>query len=495
MSVNEQYIILSLIIPLLTSGMMASINTPNVRDAAGMVMSLAMLFNTFVMFDLISAKQQISYHMADIVPGISIAFNIEPLGMIFALILSILWPVSIIYSIGYMRANDKPGQSKFFAFFAFSIFAATAIAYSGNMFTLFVFYEVLTLCTYPLVTHDGTGEARKGGRIYLSVLMGSSLLFLLPAIALTWHFAGTLDFTCGGIMKGKIDGLLFAVLLALYVYGIGKAALMPMHRWLPAAMVAPTPVSALLHAVAVVKAGVFTIVKVMVYIFGVNYTKSMVELSWINGQWLVYISGFTIVVASIVALMQDNLKKRLAYSTVSQLSYVIIAVSMFTPKALIAAVFHIVAHAFGKITLFFAAGSIYTASHKKKVSQLSGIGKRMPLTMAAFTIASLSMIGLPPFVGFISKWYLLTGAAYEQNYFVVAVIVISTILNALYLLPIVYVAFFEKEKPKKRGSGVIKNHGEAPVMIVMAIIITAIMTMVLFFQPDIFMDLVVRVGK
>ena len=255
-----------------------------------------------------------------------LAFEVEPLGMLFALIAAGLWIVNSLYSIGYMRANAEVQQTRFYVCFALALAATMGIAFAANLFTLFVFYEMLTLVTYPLVTHHGTEEARRGGRIYLGLLLGTSIMFLLPALAFTWFVAGTIDFTPGGILAGKLGGVGLGVLLALYMFGIGKAALMPFHRWLPAAMVAPTPVSALLHAVAVVKAGVFSVVKVIIYVFGIDTLLG----AGVNG-WLVAVAGFTIVAASVVALKADNLKRRLAYSTVSQLSYVVLAAALLAP--------------------------------------------------------------------------------------------------------------------------------------------------------------------
>ena len=229
-------------------------------------------------------------------------------------------------------------------------------------------------------------------------------MLFLPAIIATYVLAGTLDFTPGGILAGKAGAAVIALLLALYVFGIGKAAVMPLHFWLPAAMVAPTPVSALLHAVAVVKAGVFTILKVIVLIFGIDALERDRAI-----LWLTLVAGTTVIVASLVALRQDNLKRRLAYSTVSQLSYVILGVAILAPISVIGAAMHIAAHAVSKITLFFAAGSIYTAAHLTEVSQLDGIGRRMPWTMGAFAIGALSMIGIPPTAGFLGKWFMLDG--------------------------------------------------------------------------------------
>ena len=409
-------------------------------------------------------------------PGLPLALRLEPLGMLFALIASGLWIVNSLYSIGYMRSNKEGKQTRFYVCFALALAATMGIALAGNLFTLFVFYEILTLVTYPLVTHHGGDKARSGGRVYLGILMGSSIVFLLPALIIIWMVAGTTDFLPGGILNGKLGHAELAGLLALCVFGIGKAALMPVHRWLPAAMVAPTPVSALLHAVAVVKAGVFTVVKVIVYIFGVDNLAA----TGISGaaDWLVVVAGFTIIAASVVALRADNLKRRLAYSTVGQLSYVTMAAAILAPLSLVGAVLHIAAHAVSKITLFFAAGAIYTASHKTEVGQLDGIGRRMPWTMGAFAVGALSMIGLPPAVGFISKWYMLLGAMAAQHWLALGVIVISTLLNAGYFLPILYRAFFVAPT---EGS---EPHGEAPLPMVLALCITAGATVLLFFLAD-----------
>ncbi|MDH5265934.1 MAG: proton-conducting transporter membrane subunit, partial [Betaproteobacteria bacterium] len=342
----------------------------------------------------------------------------------------------------------------------------------ANLVTLFFFYELLTLVTYPLVTHHGTEEARRAGRVYLGILLATSILFLLPAIIVTWILTGTTDFRPGGILSGRVDAATAGVLLALFMFGIGKAALMPFHRWLPAAMVAPTPVSALLHAVAVVKAGVFCVIKVIVYVFGIDTLASLGGSAPFTA-----IAAFTLVAASVVALRADNLKRRLAYSTVSQLAYVSLACSLFTPAAIMGATLHLVAHAFGKITLFFAAGSIYTAAHKTEVSQLDGIGRAMPWTMAAFGLGALSMIGLPPMAGFVSKWFILSGAMAARDWVVVAALAASTLLNAAYFLPIVYRAFFVAPAP---GDG----HGhEAPAPMVLAQVATAGACVALFLSP------------
>ena len=474
----EQAIGLALVLPGLGAGAIALAGrAPNLRETVTLLIAAALLACVMLLLPEVLAGARPGFMLFPMLPGLQIAFKAEPLGLLFALIASGLWIVNSLYSIGYMRANQEAKQTRFYVCFALALSATMGIAFAANVFTLFVFYELLTLVTYPLVTHHGTDEARRGGRTYLGLLMGTSIVFLLPALVFIWHLAGTTDFTVGGILAGKLGHAGLAALLALCVFGIGKAALMPVHRWLPAAMVAPTPVSALLHAVAVVKAGVFSVVKLMVYTFGVDNLAH----AGIGGaaDWLVVVAGFSIVAASVVALHADNLKRRLAYSTVSQLAYVVMAAALLAPLSLIGAMLHIAAHAVGKITLFFAAGAIYTAAHKTAVSQLDGIGRHMPWTMAAFTIAALSMIGLPPAVGFISKWYMLSGAMAAQHWVAVSVIVVSTLLNAAYFLPIVYRAFFVAPAVGSTG------HGEAPLPMLLALCITAAATVLLFFLPDV----------
>ena len=456
---------------------------PNLREAVTLTTAVALLVVVLAILPLILAGLPVRLDLIAPVPGLKIAFAVEPLGMIFACVASFLWIVNSVFSIGYMRGNNEPRQTRFYVCFAIAIAATMGLAFAENLFTLFICYEALTLSTYPLVTHHKNDEARQAGRTYLGILLGSSIVLLLPAIIATWVLTGSVTFTSGGIMAGNVAPLIGGILLLLFLYGIGKAALMPMHRWLPAAMVAPTPVSALLHAVAVVKAGVFTVLKVSVYIFGLDYLR---ELAMADAA--LYLAGFTILTASIIALRQDNLKRRLAYSTVSQLSYVILAALILSPLSTMGAALHIAVHAFGKITLFMAAGAIYTAAHKTKVSELAGIGRRMPWTMGAFAIGALSMIGLPPAAGFISKWYMLLGAMEVEQWFAVAVILGSTLLNAAYFLPILYTAFLKPEAADGHGH----EHGEAPLPIVLALVTTAAGTILLFLFPGPALELAAR---
>ena len=467
---------------------------PNVREAVTLLTAAILLITVVQLLPAVMEGQRPGAALVETVPGLAIAFKVEPLGMLFALVASALWIVNSIYSIGYMRAHDEPRQTSFYVCFAVALGSTMGIAFAGNLFTLFLFYEALTLCTFPLVAHKQSPEAMRAGRLYLLLLLGTSMVLLLPAIIATWFMAGTTDFTPGGILAGKASPLVVGILLALYAFGIGKAALMPVHFWLPAAMVAPTPVSALLHAVAVVKAGVFSVVKVIVYVFGLE----TLTLSGGN-EWLIYVGCASLLLASLIALTRDNLKARLAFSTVSQLAYVVVGAALAGPAGVIGSGLQIATHAAGKITLFFCAGAIYVASHKTEISEMAGLGRKMPVTMIAFLIGSLSIIGLPPFGGMWSKWALAMGALDAGYVLVVAVLMISSLLNVGYLLPIVARAFF-LPPAEQEGHGEHGEHGvhhsaqtavgvkaglrEAPVACLIALCTTALLCFVLFFQAD-----------
>ena len=475
----ESLVIISMVLPAAAAGLIAVFRAqPDAREAVTLVTAgVLSLVIAMLLSDVLGGARP-GVEGPELVAGVRLSFTVEPLGMMFAAIASGLWIVNSIYSIGYMRGNGEPRQTPFYMCFAVAISSTIGVAFSGNLFTLFIFYEILTLSTYPLVTHKADENAIRGGRVYLLILLGTSMVLLLPAIVWTLVAAGTVSFTPGGILGGKVSDGVLGVLLALYAFGIGKAALMPFHFWLPAAMVAPTPVSALLHAVAVVKAGVFSVLKIVVYVFGIETLRQSG-----TADWLLYAAGATVLIASIVALRQDNLKKRLAYSTVSQLSYVILAAAILTPISAIGAAMHIAAHAVSKITLFFAAGSIYTAAHYTEISQLNGIGRRMPWTMAAFGVGAVSMIGVPPTAGFLGKWFMFLGAMDTGQWVAVGVIVASTLLNAAYFLPVVVRAFFVAPDD---GS---PEHGEAPAPIVIALTATAAGTILLFLFPGVPLDL------
>ena len=465
-------LLLTVLLPLFGAIFIALCDSrPNLRETVTLVTAVVLFL--IVLQLLGNDTGSIELVIATPLPQLALSLYTEPLGLLFATVASGLWIITSIYSIGYMRGNNEQNQTRFYVFFAVSISATMGVALSANLFTLFVFYEILTLSTYPLVTHKGTEEAKQGGRVYLGLLLSTSIGFLLVAMVWTWHVAGHLDFTIGGILRDKIEPGILPLLLALYLFGIGKAALMPFHRWLPAAMVAPTPVSALLHAVAVVKAGVFAVLKVTVYIFGL-------DLLYETGanKWLMWAAAITVILASLVALTKDNLKARLAYSTVSQLGYIVLGAMLVNSVAIVGGGMHIATHALGKITLFFCAGAIYVATHKTNISEMDGLGKSMPITYGAMLIGSLSVIGLPPTGGMWSKWYIALGTLHAEQWFMLAVLMVSTLLNVGYLLTIPIRGFlFSQPSSASEATGI----REAPFASVFALSITALGCIVLFF--------------
>ncbi len=491
----------AVLLPLLGAiGIQLTGNKPNLRESVTIVTSLltfAVVLTLFPVVTGLAPANRPELELLTVLPGVTLAFQVEPLGMLYALVASGLWIPTGLYAIGYCRGHNEQNQTRFFTCFALAIFAALGIAFARNLFTLFLFYEVLTLSTYPLVTHYGNDEAKAAGRTYLGILLTTSVLFLLMAILWTWNLTGTLEFKLGGILAGKADGPVVIGLLALYAFGTGKAALMPFHRWLPAAMVAPTPVSALLHAVAIVKAGVFTVLKVIVYVFGISFLDETGA-----STWLMYAASFTLLCSSVIALTKDNLKARLAYSTISQLSYIVLGGALATATGVLGGGLHIAMHAMGKITLFFCAGAIFVASHKKNISDMDGIGRAMPFTMAAFFLGSMSIIGLPPMGGSWSKWYLALGAADGDNSIFIAVLMISSLLSIAYLMPVVGRAFLFPAKPAShdhddhghddhghapasgRLTKIFPEFHEAPILCVAPLCATAIGCIFLFFFAE-----------
>ncbi len=418
-------------------------NNINIRDSLGFIGALISFYASIHISIIVINGQTPSLILFNLFNDLEFSFKVTPLGSIFGLVCSGLWILASVYSVGYMRGNNEKKQTRFNMFYSLSIFGALCVAWSSNLLLLFIFYEFLTFATYPLVAHKETEQSIKASRLYLGILVGSSLLLFLPAIIWVWYSTGTLNFTSGGILENSFNPEYASILLILFIFGIGKAALMPLHWWLPAAMVAPTPVSALLHAVAVVKAGVFSVLMVCCYIFGIDFLNKT-NASFI----LIWIACFTIIMSSIIAIQKDDLKARLAYSTVSQLSYVILGGLIASQYSIIGSSMHIMMHAVGKITLFFCAGAIYVGAHLTKISQLDGTGKQIPIIYIAFCIGALSIIGIPPMGGSWSKFYLMMGAAQETLIIVIIVLIISSLLNAFYLLEPVFRAFYNLPKEK-----------------------------------------------
>jgi multicomponent Na+:H+ antiporter subunit D len=478
-------LLIALLIPLIgTLGVMFKGDNKNIREGISSVSSILLLLVVCFMIPAVRDGETLVFHMFTILPGVSVTLRADSMSMIFAMVASSLWTIAVFYSMGYMRGLNEHAQTRFNACFALSIFGAIGVAFSDNLFTMYLFYEIVSICTYPLVAHHQDEEGYNGARKYIIYLTTTAKAFLLPAMILIYVLTGTLDFASNiqdGIFPPGVNDVLVIMLYVFCIFGFAKNGVMPFHHWLPGAMVAPTPVSALLHAVAVVKVGVFCTTRVMLYTFG---TDTMHALNL--GIPTAYFVGFTVLVASIIALSKDNLKARLAYSTVSQLSYIILGVALLTDPGIQGGLIHIVNHAFSKITLFFCAGAIYVATHKKFISEMDGLGKTMPFTFGAFGIASLSMIGAPPVAGFITKWNLLIGSVEAHQLGILLILIASTLLNAAYFAPITYRAFFGKRPVGEPFTGI----KEAPMSMLIPILIACTISVLIGIFPDFMLQFV-----
>lgn len=465
----------AILVSLLAAGLIVfSGRRPNLRETWTILASLAKFGLIAAMLPAVLERRYPELTLLEISPGIELALRVDPLGILFGLSASFLWILTSFYSIGYMRGLSEKRQTRFFSCLAVCLSATVGIAFSANLLTFVVFYEVLTIATYPLVIHKGSPEAIAAGRKYLVYLLAGGMA-LIPATALVLGMAGTLDFVPGGFLGEEMGrGPLWAAFL-LFLLGFGvKSGLMPLQSWLPTAMIAPTPVSALLHAVAVVKAGVFGFVRLV----GFVYSPQLLHDLGASGL-LAVMAGVTIVLASLVAMRQDDLKARLAYSTVGHLSYIVLGVAVLAPTAILGGTFHIVTHAAMKITLFFCAGAIYVKTGLDRVSQLDGIGRQMPITMAAFAIGSLGLAGLPGIGGFISKWYLAVGTVDTRQAGFLVVLLLSGLLNAAYLIPIVTRAFFRSAPGRRRFD-------EASAFMVIPLAVSGLLAVSLGLRPDAF---------
>lgn len=460
---------------------------PDLREGVSALASLTMFGIVLSMVPDVLAGNRLVYNLFNILPGVTVTLRADAFSMIFAVVASFLWMLAVFYSMGYMRGLQEHAQTRFNACFALALFGAIGVAFSDNLFTMYLFYEIVSVCTYPLVAHHQDGESYSGARKYIIYLTTTAKGLLLPAMILIYVLTGTLDFADNittGIFPADASSTLVTVLYVFCLLGFAKSGIMPLHNWLPSAMVAPTPVSALLHAVAVVKVGVFSTTRVMLYVFGTS-TMEILNL----GIPTAYFVSFTILTASIIALSKDNLKARLAYSTVSQLSYIILGVALLTTSGIQGGLIHIANHAFAKITLFFCAGAIYVAAHKKNISEMSGLGRTMPFTFAAFAIASLSMIGAPPVAGFVTKWKLLMGALEMEAHYIgiILILLASTLLNVGYFAPVTYKAFFGKLPAGEKFEGI----KEAPLAMLIPLMLAAVISVILGMYPD-FMMLFVK---
>ncbi|WMJ80192.1 monovalent cation/H+ antiporter subunit D family protein [Clostridium sp. MB40-C1] len=435
--------------------------------------SFGVIFNCIFLFFIFYYVGECSFHLFKFNDFLDIYLKIDKLSILFSILVSVLWIFTTFYSMEYMKHEGK--ENRFFIFFTATLGVTMGIAFSGNLITLYIFYELLTLATFPLVIHSGTKQALSSGKKYLIYSFGGATLVLLGMI-LCFSITKNLNFVPGGVLAGVSGGntkLFLGIYVSLFLgFGV-KAALVPFHSWLPEAMVAPTPVSALLHAVAVVKSGAYALIRISYFIVGadvIRVTKGHIYMS--------VLIGVTIIMGSFLALHQQNLKKRLAYSTVSQLGYILLGIVLLNEDALVGGLLHLINHAVIKITLFFCVGTIMYMTHKTEISEIKGIGKQMPITMGCFAIAAISLIGIPPSNGFVSKWYLALGGLVEGKIYFAAILLLSAVLTALYLLPIVTVAFFKKE-----NNDVIEVK-EAPMKMLVPIVSITVIVVLLGLFPN-----------
>ena len=476
--------LLTILVPLLAALLIRVVrDRPALRESCTFVAAVVKLALVASMLPTVLAGGTFESTPLGLVPGLSLHLRVDPLGLLFALVASTLWIVTSVYSVGYMRGGNYPNQTGYFASFAVCLSATMGIAFAGNLPTFFVFYEILTLATYPLVIHNRDEAARLGGRTYLVyTLIAGQALFI--ATVWTSTLAPGAGFQPGGMLPAEAGAGVLVPLFLLFLVGVGvKAAVMPLHGWLPEAMVAPTPVSALLHAVAVVKAGVFGVLRLVGYVFGVELLRDlgMADL-------LVTAAGVTILLASIRAIRETNLKRRLAYSTIGQLSYIVLGAGLGSLAALAGAIFYIAAHAFMKITLFFVAGALYIERHRDKVTDLTGLAREMPVTMTAFAVGASGLAGIPLFVGFPGKWNLGVGALEAGRPIFVLVLVTSGLLNLVYFYPIVHDAFFRRRESTSEtsdGSSARWPAREVRWSMSLPLAFTALMAVVLGLSPDI----------
>jgi multicomponent Na+:H+ antiporter subunit D len=446
---------------------------PNAREACTFAAGAAKLILVLSLLPGALAGAPLQTTLLELVPGVPLQLRADAFGSVFALLASGLWLLTSVYSVGYMRALDEHAQTRYFASFALALSATIGVALAANLLTLYLFYEILTLATYPLVVHKESEEALRAGRKYLIYTLGAGVL-IIGAGAGIYHLTGTLELRAGGFLSpAHGDRAVLQLLFWTLIAGFGvKAALVPLHGWLPTAMIAPTPVSALLHAVAVVKSGVFGCLRVVLFVFGARTLDQLGAATALS-----YLAAATILFGSVLALAQDNLKRRLAYSTISQLSYIVLGAALLDPAATTGAVLHMANHALLKITLFFCAGAIYVTTSCDRVSELAGIGRRMPWTMTAFAIGALGLAGVPPLNGFVSKWYLCLGSLNAQHPALAAVLVASGLLNVAYFFPIVYGAFF-------RASERFTARAEARPALLVPLCVTAALSLLLGIWPN-----------
>jgi len=481
-------LLLPLLIPLAAAGAIWLLRSqPRTRDVIALAAGVAQVIAVAALVPDVLDGGGSTLEISPFLPEAPIALRAGPLGVLLLVTASPLWLLTTLYSIGYLQGSDDAASTRFHVLVAITVAATAGVAFSANLVTLYLFYEAMTFATYPLVTYTGTDEAAAGGRRYLGYQLGTGIALLLPAIVLTYTQTGSFSFIPGGIFGADTEGWLPVVTYLLFLFGVAKAALVPVHVWLPSAMVAPTPVSALLHAVAVVNVGVFTLFRILLDVFGEEAMASL-DLATVT----LVVTSVTILAASLIAFTTRNLKEILAYSTIGQLSYMVLGIALLTEPGITGGILHLAGHAVSKITLFFAVGAIAIGTGATTLDGLRGLGQRMPLVVGAFAVGAASIIGLPPTIGFITKYFLFIGAAQARQWIVLVVFGISTLLTATYYLRVARGSLSplptaDEGRGSSAGQGALRR---VPTTMLVPIGVTAALTVLLGLVPGPLLELV-----
>lgn len=440
---SEYWILATILLPI-AGGVLTPLLPFKNRKTMMWYLEITMLITSAIVWKLLLNGTTEVFHIIHFVENLSISFKIDGMSMVFAGLVSVLWPLAVLYSFEYMEHEER--EKIFFMFYSITYGITLGIAFASDLLSMYFFYELLTLSTVPLVLHTLKREAVLAARKYLYYSIGGAA-FAMIGLVFVLIYGVTCEFQLDGVLNMALIGdrknlLLWVYLLAFMGFGV-KAAMWPMSSWLPDAGVAPTPVTALLHAVAVVKAGVFAMIRLTYYSFGTSFLRG----TWVQ-RVVMGFAMFTIVYGCSMALKETHIKRRLAWSTVSNLSYVIFGISIMTPLGLAGALCHLVCHAVMKINAFFCAGAFMQKTGKSHIYEMDGMGRKMPVVFGCFTVSALGLMGVPGLAGFISKWNLAKAAVESMNvqaYFGVACLLISALLTALYMMNAVIRAFFPKK--------------------------------------------------
>ncbi len=477
---QNQLLLLPVLFPVFASALIFLLSGKLLKVSKGLSMAVTVLNSLFILL-LVAFPPENPLTFLDLSGelkvSLNLSFSLDGPGRFFSALIALLWPFALLYAFGYMSKDGK--QPVFYFFYTLSYGMTCGVAFSGNLLTLYAFYEMLTLCTIPLVMHGYTRAHRHAAVKYAVYSLGGAAFGFMGTMFLLYE-TGSTEFVLGGLLGGDASPLVQSMFLVCF-FGFGvKSAIFPLSGWLPTASVAPTPVTALLHAVAVVKSGAFALIRIVYFCFGAQTLRGTVAAQIAMGFAL-----FTVVYGSAKALQSGHFKRRLAWSTVANLSYIVSALLLCTSAGLYAALFHMLAHALTKMCSFLCAGAFLHQTGKERLEDLYGIGRRMPVTFTCFFLSSLSLVGVPPFIGFFSKWRILLAAMGDVGvwgYLLLGALLVSALLTAMYTLTVCIRAFFPAKGKDLFEKSDIR---EADIRMLLPICLFALLTLVcgIFSQP------------